>query len=98
MSNKKKVESEEKKILSISLPTDLYQFLLEKTGKGNIGSFIREAIEEKIEKVGSVLVNAYKTLEESEVYGNMNFQKIWEEKTMKQENNVRPNQRKQKAN
>jgi predicted DNA-binding protein len=93
-------ESEVKKILSISLPADLYQFLLEKTGKGNIGSFIREAIEEKIKKSENALVNAYKLLENNEEYEGINFQEIWEnksEKIVEQKNNAKPKQRGQKT-
>jgi hypothetical protein len=93
------VESEVKKILSIALPADLYQFLLEKTGKGNIGSFIREAIEEKIKKNENALVNAYKLLENNEEYENISFQGNWEdEKITKENDNVKKlKQRRQKS-
>jgi len=92
-------KNEVKKILSIALPADLYQFLLEKTGKGNIGSFIREAIEEKIKKNENALVNAYKLLENSEEYEDISFQGTWEgEKIMKENDNVKkPKQRRQKT-
>lgn len=98
---KKKIINEEKgsevkKILSIALPADLYQFLLEKTGKGNIGSFIREAIEEKIKKNENALFSAYKLLEDNKEYENISFQGNWEgEKITKKKANVKPKQRKQ---
>jgi hypothetical protein len=101
---KKKIVNEDeknkvKKILSISLPEELYQFLLEKSGKGNVGSFVREAIEEKIMKADSALVNAYKSLEENEEYESIKFQETWEEKTepKEQKNNDKPEPKRQKA-
>ena len=35
---------------SIYLPTSLYQKLLDKAGKGKISTFIKEVLEEKLEK------------------------------------------------
>src|SRR4051794_9952416 len=89
-------DNEVKKILSIALPADLYQFLLEKTGKGNLGSSIREAIEEKIKREENTLVSAYKLLEGSEEYEDMNFQEAWENKKItEQKSNGKLKQRKQ---
>src|SRR4051812_30599864 len=90
------------KILTISLPAELYQFLLGKSGKGNIGNFVREAIEEKIMKEENALISAYKLLEGSEVYGDINFQETGKKKkkklVMNYQNSVRVKQERQKNN
>lgn len=66
--NEKVLDSDDKKILSISLPVELYQLLLQKVGKGNIGNYVREAIETKLKEEEMILMRAYKLLEENSEY------------------------------
>ena len=40
--------SETKYTLSVNIPTSLYQKLVSKAGRGKIGTFIREVLEEKL--------------------------------------------------
>jgi len=40
--------SETRYTLSVNLPTSLYQKLVDKAGRGKIGTFIREVLEEKL--------------------------------------------------
>lgn len=87
MVKKKKVTDEkseykEKKTLTITLSSELYQLLLKKTGKGNIGNYVREAVEMKLKEEEMVLTRAYKLLEESPEYQEQTtlFQEIWEDK------------------
>jgi len=40
--------SETKYTLSVNIPTSLYQKLVDKAGRGKIGTFIREVLEEKL--------------------------------------------------
>jgi len=40
--------AETKYTLSVNIPTSLYQKLVNKTGRGKIGTFIREVLEEKL--------------------------------------------------
>jgi hypothetical protein len=42
--------SEPRHTFSIYLPTSLYQKIVDKAGRGNIGTFIREILEEKLIK------------------------------------------------
>ena len=42
--------SEPRHTFSIYLPTSLYQKIVDKAGRGNIGTFIREVLEEKLIK------------------------------------------------
>jgi len=56
------------KVLTINLPIELYQLLLQKSGKGNIGNYIREAVEAKLKEEEMILTKAYRLLEESPEY------------------------------
>ena len=40
--------AETKYTLSVNIPTSLYQKLVDKAGRGKIGTFIREVLEEKL--------------------------------------------------
>lgn len=71
MSKKKTTENEDKKILTISLPAELYQLLLKKSGKGNVGNYVREALEAKLKEEEILLTRAYRKLEESSEYQNI---------------------------
>ena len=52
--------SETRYTFSINLPTSLYQKIVNKAGRGKIGTFIREVLEEKLTEETSCLGNAYK--------------------------------------
>jgi hypothetical protein len=50
---------EPKHTFSINLPISLYQKLVDEAGKGKIGIFIKDVLEEKLSKKEENLVNEY---------------------------------------
>ncbi|HLX53734.1 MAG TPA: hypothetical protein VKR58_07325 [Aquella sp.] len=60
--------AESKYTLSVNIPTSLYHKLVDKAGRGKIGTFIREVLEEKLiteeqnqkEQLKKRLIEAYK--------------------------------------
>jgi hypothetical protein len=72
--------SEPKHTFSVNLPTLLYQKLVSKAGKGNIGTFVNQVLEKELSKddqhLRKQLIEAYKREAKSkEVQEEM---KVWE--------------------
>jgi len=65
--------SEPRHTFSIYLPTSLYQKIVDKAGRGKIGTFIREVLEEKLiieeqnqkEQLKQQLISDYQSVAES---------------------------------
>lgn len=72
--------SEPKHTFSIQLPTLLYQKVVDKAGKRNIGTFIREMLEEKLttddQHLRKQLIEAYKR--EAKSKETQEEMKVWE--------------------
>ena len=81
-----------KKILSISIPLELYQSLLEKKGKGHVGSFIQQAIEQELEKEENFLRKAYQDLEGNKEYQSYNEEiyNLWSSLEQKEKIKIEP--------
>jgi hypothetical protein len=66
--------SETKYTLSVNIPTSLYQKLVDKAGRGKIGTFIREVLEEKLiteeqnqkQKLKQQLIKGYQSIARSQ--------------------------------
>jgi len=66
--------SEPKHTFSIYLPTSLYQKIVSKAGRGKIGTFIREVLEEKLiteeqnqkEQLKKQLIKGYQSIAKSQ--------------------------------
>jgi len=65
--------AESKYTLSVNIPTSLYHKLVDKAGRGKIGTFIREVLEEKLiteeqnqeEQLKQQLISDYQSVAES---------------------------------
>ncbi|KLL04585.1 MAG: hypothetical protein MRERV_17c022 [Mycoplasmataceae bacterium RV_VA103A] len=87
---------EPKQTLSIAIPTSLYQKLMKEVGKGKIGKFIKETVEEKLEQEKENLGKAYQ-----ECYANnphlLELAKKWERAGIESWLNYERNKRKSVA-
>jgi len=53
-------KAEPKHTFSVNLPVPLYQKIVDKAGKGNIGTFIKEVLEKELASGEEQLINEYR--------------------------------------